>query len=60
MSAPVMSDVYELRPGYRVRRPDGTSRTVLPRQGGDGWAVFDGSSTDRLRQPQHWARTVAS
>lgn len=37
--------------GYRVHRPDGTSRTVLPRQSGAGWAVFSGASTVKVRTP---------
>lgn len=65
-----LAEVY----GYRVRRPDGTARTVLPRHD-TGWAVFDGSSTDRFRVPNlgysgswtqdvdeaiEWARTEAA
>lgn len=69
------SDVVPIRAGYRVRRDDGTSRTVLPRLSGEGWAVFAGDSTDAVRTPAlgypnswrqdprdaiEWARTATS
>lgn len=44
------TDVTEIRgAGCRVHRPDGTSLTVLPRLSGEGWAVFDGMSTETDR-----------
>ncbi|MFI5895643.1 hypothetical protein ACIA5D_36665 [Actinoplanes sp. NPDC051513] len=68
-------DVIPLPNGWRVHRDDGTSRTVLPRLSGEGWAVFDGASTSTDRTPRlgypgswrqdpaqaiEWARTVTS
>lgn len=44
-------DISPVRGGWRVQRPDGTARTVLQRQSGEGFAVFDGTSTDALRNP---------
>ncbi len=43
-------DVFPVPNGWRVRRHDGTARTVLPRLG-DGWAVFDGTSSMYARTP---------
>jgi hypothetical protein len=45
------ADTFPIRGGWRVKRPDGTCRTVLLRQSGDGYAVFTGSSTDTSRWP---------
>jgi hypothetical protein len=65
-------DTTPIRGGWRVRRDDGTTRTVLPRLD-TGWAVFDGQSTvdartpalgfagSRRQQPEaaiEWARTA--
>jgi hypothetical protein len=49
---PIRQDekVVPLGKGFRVRRDDGTSRVVLPRYD-TGWAVFDASSTDQVRNP---------
>ncbi len=46
-------DVTPVRGGWRVRRSDGTMRTVLRRQDIDHerYAVFSASSTDALREP---------
>lgn len=44
-------DVVPLGEGWRVQRDDGTTRMVLPRPSGDGWAVFNGTSTDTARTP---------
>lgn len=78
MTAPIINlaaDIIPIRGGWRVRRDDGTSRTVLPRLSGEGWAVFTGTSTDALREPAlgfsgswrqdpgeaiEWARTATS
>lgn len=54
MTAPIITlaaDTVPIRGGWRVRRPDGTSRTVLQRPSGEGWAVFTGSSSDTSREP---------
>jgi hypothetical protein len=45
-------DVFPMTGGWRVRRDDGTSRVVLPRLSGEGWAVFDGTSSMHLRTPR--------
>lgn len=55
MTAPLLDagpDTVPVRDGWRVRRPDGTSRVVLQRQGGEGWAVFSGDSTTVARSPR--------
>lgn len=44
-------DVIPIRSGRRVHRDDGTARTVLRRPSDHGWAVFDGTSSDRDRTP---------
>lgn len=44
-------DVTPVGKGWLVRRDDGTTRMVLCRPSGDGWAVFDGDSTDESRNP---------
>lgn len=54
MTAPAIdmaADTFPIRGGWRVRRGDGTSRTVLQRPSGEGWAVFSGDSTDARRTP---------
>lgn len=76
MSAPSIDlDTIPVRGGWRVRRPDGTSRTVLQRLSGEGFAVFSATSSDTCREPAlgfpgswrqdpddavEWARTEAS
>jgi hypothetical protein len=44
-------DTLPVPGGWRVVREDGTSRTVFRRPSGEGWAVFDGQSTDQQRTP---------
>jgi hypothetical protein len=53
VTAPTNLDcgVIPVRNGWRVRRVDGTARTILQRQSGEGWAVFDGTSSDAHREP---------
>ncbi len=54
MSTPIIdldSDVFPVKNGWRVQRPDGTALTVLKRPSEDGWAVFTGTSTDTAREP---------
>lgn len=54
MTAPTINmgaDTCQIRGGWRIRRPDGTSRTVLLRPSGDGYAVFTGTSTYISRWP---------
>jgi hypothetical protein len=78
VTAPIVAlaaDTVPVPGGWRVHRPDGTSRTVLKRPSGDGWAVFNGTSTDTSREPAlgypgswrqkpeaaiEWARTATS
>jgi hypothetical protein len=69
------SDTVPIPGGWRVIRSDGTRRGVFKRKTGEGWAVFDGQSTDKHRTPAlgyggswhqdlgdaiEWARTVTS
>ncbi len=53
MTAAIDRDVFPIRGGWRVRRPDGTMRTVLRRLDPDSerYAVVSGDSTDDRRDP---------
>ena len=47
-------DTFPIRGGWRIVRPDGTSRVVLRRLdiAQERYAVFSGSSTDLAREPR--------
>ncbi len=53
MTAAIDQDVFPIRGGWRVRRSDGTMRTVLRRHDitHERYAVFTADSTDALREP---------
>ncbi|MGK5682439.1 hypothetical protein [Actinoplanes sp. URMC 104] len=46
-------DTEPMGRGWRVHRADGTSRIVLPRLSGEGWAVYAAGSTHERRLPDH-------